>query len=142
MSKLFRNLFYLISIGLSVFFCIAIFVVSTGKQSGFISGGLVLMYVLMGLGLLAALFLAAKGMIDKPKSAVMTLIGLAVLALVVLVGYFMDDHIVEPNYAEFGISTPAMSGLVGGSLIATWIIMGIAIALTLYAAVMDFIKKM
>lgn len=142
MNKLFKNSFYLISLGLSIFFCIAIYFVSAKSQPGYISGGLILMYVLMGLSMLVALGLAVKGMIDKPKSAVMTLIGLGVLGVVVLIGYLMDDHAVKPGYADFGIDTPAMSGLVGGSLIATWIIMGLAILLTIYAAVLDFIKKM
>jgi len=35
-----------------------------------------------------------------------------------------------------------MSGLIGGSLIATWIILAGAVALTLFASLRDFIKKL
>lgn len=142
MNKLFKNVFYLISIGISVVICIAILFASKGNQPKFVSAGLIIMYVLMALGLLVTLVLALKGMIDKPKSAVMTLVGLGVLGILILVGYLFDDHAVPVSYTKYGVNSPEMSGLIGGSLIATWIIMGLAILLTLYAAVIDFVKKM
>jgi hypothetical protein len=142
MGNLIKNIYYVVSIGLSVFFCIAIYFVSKKGVGNMVSYGLILSYILLGLSVLVALILSAKGMVDKPKSALMSGIGLAAMIVVIVIGYSLDNHELADNYAEYGVKTKGLSGLIGGSLIATYIIMGLAVALALYAAVSDFIKRL
>jgi hypothetical protein len=142
MNKLSKNIFYGITIGLSVLFVGMILFASKNSVSGPVGMGLTLMYILMILGVIVAIALAIKGLIDKPKAAIGAGVGLGVLFILILIGYFLDDHTVKTNWADFGVSTPGMSGLIGGSLIATWIILAGAVALTLFASLRDFIKKL
>lgn len=142
MNKLSKNIFYGISIGLSVLFVGMILFSGKNSVSGPVSMGLTLMYVLMILGLIVAVALAVKGLIDKPKSAITVSIGVGVLLILVLIGYFADDHTLKPKWAEYGVSSEGYSGLIGGSLIATWTILAAAVGLTLFASIRDFIKKL
>jgi hypothetical protein len=142
MNKLSKNIFYGITIGLSVLFVGMILFSSKNSVSGPVSMGLTLMYILLILGIIAAVVLAVKGLIDKPKSAIVVSIGVGLLLILILIGYFADDHALKPKWAEYGVSTAGKSGLIGGSLIATWIILAGAVALTLFASLRDFIKKL
>lgn len=142
MNKLSKNIFYAITIGLSVVFVGLILFASKGNEGTSVSMGLVLMYILFIIAILTALILAIKGLVNNPKSAKFSFIGLVALLVMVLIGYFTDNHQVKDNYKEFGVSSESMSGLIGGSLIATWIILFGAVALTLFASVKDFIKKL
>lgn len=142
MNKLAKNIFYGLTFGLSVILTIAIYLVKKKDVASPIGYGLILMYILFGLAILVALVLAVKGMIDKPKAALMTGVGVGVLILLVIIGYFVDDHTLRHNYAEYGVTTEKYSGIIGGSLIATWVIMGLTILLTVYAAITDIIKKL
>jgi hypothetical protein len=142
MNKLAKNIFYGISIGLSVLFVGMILFSGKNSVSGPVSMGLTLMYVLLILGLVAAVVLAIKGLVDKPKSAIVVGIGVGVLLVLILIGYFTDDHTLKPKWVDYGVSTEGYSGLIGGSLIATWTILALAVGLTLFASVRDFIKKL
>ncbi|MDP2175632.1 MAG: hypothetical protein Q8K70_06935 [Bacteroidota bacterium] len=142
MNKLSKNIFYGITIGLSVLFVGMILFSGKNSVSGPVSMGLTLMYILMILGLMVAVALAIKGLVDKPKSAITVSIGVGVLLILILIGYFADDHTLKPKWVDYGVSTKGYSGLIGGSLIATWIILAGAVGLTLFASLRDFIKKL
>jgi hypothetical protein len=142
MNKLSKNIFYGITIGLSVLFVVMIFLAGKNSVSNPVGLGLILMYILMILGIVVALALAIKGLIDKPKAAIGVGVGVAVLFLLILIGYLIDDHKLKPSWAEFGVTTEGYSGIIGGSLIATWTVLAGAVALTLFAALRDFIKKL
>lgn len=142
MNKLAKNIFYGVSFGLSVM--LTIWIISAGKTKvGMpVSFGLTLMYILMGLAVVSAVMLAVKNLINKPKSAILFGIGIGLLVILIAIGYMMDNHKVMSQYPKYGVSTETKSGIIGGSLIATWIILVGAVALTLYAALADFIKKL
>ncbi len=142
MGKLAKNIFYGISLGLSVLITIWIFGASKSGVGAPVSYGLILMYILTVMAIIVALALSAKGMFNKPKSALMSGIGVGVLLLFVIIGYFMDDHKITTSYTKYGVDTEVYSGIIGGSLIATWIVLGGAVLLTLYAALADFIKRL
>lgn len=142
MNKLVKNIYYVLVFGLSTFICLAILFSKGSGLQKFVSSGLILMYTLILVSLLTTIVLAVKGMVDKPKSAMMTVSGLVVMGVLVAIGYFMDDHSIKSTYVQYGVETEKMSGLIGGSLIATWIILGAAVAITLVASVMDFVKKL
>jgi hypothetical protein len=142
MGKLAKNIFYGISLGLSVLITLWIFGASKSTVGAPVSYGLILMYILTVMALIVALALSAKGMVNKPKSALMSGIGIGVLILFIVIGYFMDDHKITTSYTKYGVDTELYSGIIGGSLIATWIVLGGAVLLTLYASLSDFIKRL
>ncbi|MEX0598279.1 MAG: hypothetical protein WD512_17460, partial [Candidatus Paceibacterota bacterium] len=109
MNKLSKNIFYGISIGLSVLFVGLILFSGKNTVSGPVSMGLTLMYVLLILGLIAAVGLAVKGLVDKPKSAIVVGIGVGVLFVLILIGYFADDHTLIPKWVDYGVSTEGYS---------------------------------
>src|SRR5688572_8681831 len=103
MNKLAKNIFYAISIGLSVVLTMWIFIASKSKVGAPVSYGLYTMYILTIMSIIAALMLSVKGLVNKPKSALMSGVGIGVLLLFIIIGYFMDDHEVMPNYTKYGV---------------------------------------
>lgn len=142
MNKLAKNIFYGISLGLSVLITFWIFGASKSNVGAPVSYGLTLMYVLIVLAIISALMLSFKGMVDKPKSALMAGVGVGVLILLIVIGYALDGHELTDTYAKYGVTTETYSGIIGGSLIATWIVLGGAVLLTVYASLADFIKRL
>lgn len=142
MGKLAKNIFYGVSLGLSVLITIWIFAASKSNVGAPVSYGLILMYALTLMAIVVALILSVKGMINKPKAALMSGIGIGVLLVLIVIGYAMDDHKVTTSYTKYGVDTETYSGIIGGSLIATWIVLGGAVLLTLYASLSDFIKRL
>lgn len=142
MNKLSKNIFYGITLGLSIFFTIWIFGAGKTTVGTPVSYGLMLMYILTALAILVALVLSAKGLVNKPKSAIMSGVGVGVLIVFVIIGYMIDDHKVTPSYTKYGVDTETYSGIIGGSLIATWIVLGASILITVYASFSDFIKRL
>lgn len=142
MNKLAKNIFYGITLGLSIF--ITIWILGAGKTTvgAPVSYGLILMYILTVLAILVALVLSAKGLINKPKSAIMSGLGIGLLIILIVIGYMIDDHKVTLSYTKYGVDTETYSGIIGGSLIATWIVLGAAILITVYASLSDFIKRL
>lgn len=142
MNKLAKNLFYGITLGLSTLVVAWIFGASKSGIGTPVSYGLMLLYSLLVIALVAALALSAKGLMNKPKSALMSGIGIGVLLVLIVIGYFFDGHEVTTTYTKYGVETETYSGIIGGSLIATWIVLGGAVLLTLYASLSDFIKRL
>lgn len=142
MGKIAKSIYYVLAIGLSVFFCLSIYLVSKKGMSSVVSNGLTLMYILLGLTVLASIVLSITGMVNKPKSALMTLVGVAIMAVLIGIGYAMDDKVVDPSYVSHGVETGFMSGLIGGSLIATWIILGLVVAASLVGSIIEFVRKL
>jgi hypothetical protein len=142
MSKLAKNIFYGLAFGLSALMIIWIFISKKSTVGKPVNFGLVMLYVLLVLAVIAALMLSIKGLIINVKSAIMFGVGLGVMLLLVIIGYALDNHEVMKNYPNYGVSTETYSGIIGGSLIASWIILGGAVVLTLYAAISDFIKRL
>ena len=103
--------------------------------------GMTLMYIMLVVTLLASIALAIKGLIQKPKSAIMFLVGLGILGVLIIIGYISDSSVLNPKWAEFGVDSVTYSRLIGGSIIATYIILVGAVALTFFASIRDFIKR-
>ncbi len=141
MNKLSKNIFYGITIGLSILLIVWIFAASKDNKQSPVGLSLVLMYVLFIAAIVTALALAIKSLIDNPKSLKNTLIGVGVLFLLLVIGYFLDSHEISESWAEFGVTTPFFSGIIGGSLIATWLILAGAIFLTVFASIKGIFKK-
>jgi hypothetical protein len=142
MNKLFKNVFYGLTFGLTAVIFIWIFFVKKADIGNPVSYGLILMYVLFILAIACALILSINGLLFKPKSAIMFGLGLGVLVLLIVIGYAIDDHTLQNQYAKYGVTTTTYSGIIGGSLIATWIILGGAVLFALFASISDLIKKL
>ena len=142
MDKLSKNIFYGVTIGFSVVFTIWIYLAGKTTVGTPISYGLILMYILIVLSIGVALALAVKGLMNKPKSAIMFIVGFGALLVLGIIGYLMDNHVVNDNYRKYGVDTESYSGIIGGSLIATWIIFGASILITVYASFSDFFKRL
>lgn len=141
MNKLSKNIFYAITIGLSVIFTMMILFANKNEVGGPVGLGMILMYIMLLVTLLASVALAVKGLIQKPKSAIMFLVGLGILGALIIIGYISDSSTLNPKWAEFGVDTVTYSRLIGGSIIATYIILVGAVALTFFASIRDFIKR-
>jgi hypothetical protein len=141
MNKLSKNIFYAVTIGLSVILTMMILIAGKNDVDMPVGLGMILMYILLVVTLLSSIALAIKSLLQKPKSAMMFMVGLGILTVLTIIGYFSDSAVLQPNWAEFGVDTVFYSRMIGGSIIATYIILVGAVALTFFASIRDFIKR-
>jgi hypothetical protein len=141
MNKLSKNIFYAVTIGLSVILTMMILIAGNNDVDMPVGLGMILMYILLVVTLLSSVALAVKSLIQKPKSAMMFMVGLGILTVLTVIGYFSDSAVLQTNWAEFGVDTVFYSRMIGGSIIATYIILVGAVALTFFASIRDFIKR-
>lgn len=142
MNSLIKKIIYIIFFSIAVLNAILIYS-STGKSmSNHVGWGLIVMYVLIAISFIAALLLAVKALILNPNSGKMVAGGILLLLILLTVGYFIDGKELLPKWKEYDVVTKTKSGLIGGSLIATWFILAGAVGLTLFASVADFIKRL
>ena len=89
--------------------------------------GLKLTYVLLVIGVLAALVMPlVQAVMSDPKSLIKSLIGLGIIGVVYLIGYAMAGSEVTAHYTEFGIDS-GISKMVGGLLNTMYLLMIVAI---------------
>lgn len=99
-------------------------------------------YILFALAVVAALVFPLYFFIQNPKKALNTLVGLAVMGVVFLVGYFLADA--TPIYSptqNADLSNASVLVLTDTGLIATYIMFGVAMLLLLYTGVRNVIHK-
>lgn len=89
--------------------------------------GLWAAYILLGVAALLAIVLPLVSLISSPRSLLMTLGGVVVLALIFLVSYAISNGEVKPEYISLGVGSPTASKLVGGALIMMYALGIIAI---------------
>lgn len=142
MKSLTKNIIYGIGIGLSLLLTIAIYFSERDMTTKLVSAGLILMYVLLVLAVLAAVVMALKAAKNAPGKGKWSLIALAILLVLTGIGYFADSHSIKETYLEYGVNTSFKSGLIGGTLIATWMVLGIALVISIYTAFTDFKNRL
>ena len=142
MRTLTKNIIYGIGIGLSLVLTIAIYISERDMMAKLVSAGLILMYVLLVLAVMAAVLMALKAARNAPGKGKWALIAFGIVVVLTAIGYFFDNHSIKEVYLEYGVNTTFKSGLVGGTLIATWMVLGIAIALSIYTAFTDFKNRL
>lgn len=101
--------------------------------------GLILSYILLGAALLAALFVAVKGLTTNPKGAKVSLIFIVGFVLVFAISYGMADNEVLDAYKKFDI-TPSMSKFIGALINTMWISLILAGVSFVYAQIASFLK--
>ncbi len=142
MKTLTKNIIYGLGIGLSMILTIAIYFSERDMTAKLVSAGLILMYVLLVFALLAAVFMALKAARNAPGKGKWTLIALVILLALTGIGYLADSHSLKETYLEYGVNTSFKSGLIGGTLIATWMVLGIALIISIYTAFTDFKNRL
>lgn len=142
MKNLTKNSIYGIGIGLSLVLTIAIYISERDMTAKLVSAGLILMYVLLVFAVLAALLMAFKAAKNTPGKGKWSLIAFVFIVILSGIGYFTDSHSIKEAYLEYGIDTSFKSGLIGGLLMATWMVLGIAIIISIYTAFTDFKNRL
>lgn len=142
MNKLAKNIFYGTGIGISLILTIAIYMSGRSQLSFLVGSGLILMYLLIVAAVIAALVMAIKALKNSPGKGKWVAISIGVLLLLIGIGYGLDSRLVKNSYLEYGISTSSASGLIGGALIATWVVLGLAVLVSLYTAFSDFKNRL
>lgn len=96
---------------------------------------------LVGFSALATLVFAVVGWISQPKKAVRALISIALLAIVVLIAYFMADAtpLNLPAYDGTG-NTPEWNKFAGTGLISMYILLGLAVLSIFSSGLIKLIK--
>ena len=142
MNKLAKNILYGTGIGISLILTIAIYMSGRSQVSFLVGSGLILMYVLIVFAVVAAVVMAISALKNSPGKGKWVAISIGVLLLLIAIGYGMDSRLVKNSYLEYGINTSSASGLIGGALIATWVVLGLAILVSLYTAFSDFKNRL
>lgn len=98
-------------------------------------------YAMVGIATLSAVLLPLVNIAKNPKSAVRSLIGLAIVAVVVLIAYALSDAtpVYTPGNAE-GYTDALELRLSDTGLITTYIALGIAIASIVVTEVYNLFK--
>lgn len=102
--------------------------------------GLKLTYALLAIGVVAAIIMPLyQAVTSNPKSLVRASIGVGFLLIVYLIGYSISSDEVTPIYTEFGVDA-GTSQIVGGLLIAMYLLMIVAIVGILFTEVSKLLK--
>ena len=89
--------------------------------------GLIIAYVLVGLGVVMAIVFPLINAISQPKLLVKAGIGLVSIIVVFGIGYAMSDPSTSSRFIQYGVDTPFLSQGIGGALKMVYLLMGIAI---------------
>lgn len=101
-----------------------------------INAGIVVAYILLGLAALVAIVGPMIQLVTNFKNAKTTLLGVAVLVAILLIGYSLATNEV---YDGFTVS-PLASQWIGGGIIATMILIGLAILSAVFTEIAKFFK--
>jgi hypothetical protein len=101
-----------------------------------INAGIVVAYILLGLAALVAIVGPMIQLVVNFKNARTTLLGIAVLVGILLIGYSFATNEV---YDGFTVS-PLASQWIGGGIIATMILIGLAILSAIFTEIAKFFK--
>jgi hypothetical protein len=102
--------------------------------------GLRLGYILLVLGVVAALGFSVMTMAMDLKAALKTIIGIAVLIVIFVISYSLAGNEVPPEYLRYNI-TPSVSKLIGAFINMAIALFGIGIAAGLAISVYTNIKR-
>lgn len=101
-------------------------------------------YIVTGLTVLLVIGFSIYNLFVKPKAAINALIGIAALAVIVIISWFLSSSAIDPLFvmdiAENIEVTDALSKQVGAGLIATYILAALSVLAIIYAWVSKLIK--
>lgn len=101
-------------------------------------------YIVAGLTLLLVIGFSIMNMFVKPKAAIRALIGIAALAVIIIVSWIVSSPEIDPlfviNIADNTEVTDSLSKQVGAGLIATYILAALSVLAIIYSSVSKLIK--
>lgn len=104
-------------------------------------GGLILWcYILLGIAVITTLGFSIMGMVQNPNKAKSVLIGVGVLVVICIIGYFVAGNEVHMNVDGDILADEGTSKLSGGGLIATTILSIAAVGAWIFAEVNKMFK--
>lgn len=96
-------------------------------------------YLLVIVATLGAIVLPLISALNNPKSLVKSFLGVAIIGVVYLIGWGISGDEVTAKYIQFDI-TSTSSKVIGGVLITTYLLMGIAVISIIYSEISKIIK--
>jgi uncharacterized membrane protein YecN with MAPEG domain len=94
------------------------------------------------MAVISAIVMAVKTIRNSPGKRKWVIASIGILLILLGIGYFIDARTVKNSYLEYGIQTTTASGLIGGALIATWVVLVVAVIVSLYTAFSDFKNRL
>ncbi|MBX2986229.1 MAG: hypothetical protein LC109_07735 [Bacteroidia bacterium] len=116
-------------------------VVASTKESAAISFGLIFTYILCALSIVTALFMAGRGLINKPKSSIYMGLGLVGILVIFGIFYAIDPGELTATYIKGGVTTTNASKVIGGALKATYALVIISVIISVTVSVRDVFNK-
>jgi len=96
-------------------------------------------YLLVIVAALGAIVLPLINALGEPKKLLKSVLGVVVIGLVYLIGWGVAGDEVNAKYIAFDI-TSTSSKVIGGVLITTYILMGIAMVSIVYSEIAKIIR--
>jgi hypothetical protein len=96
-------------------------------------------YLLVIVAALGAIVLPLINALNNPKSLLKSALGIVVIGVVYLVSWAISGDEVTAKYIKFDI-TSTSSQVIGGVLITTYLLMGIAVISIIYSEIAKIIK--
>ncbi len=147
MSKQARNIYYIV-VGALVLIILGIIFgkenlkdIQTFNKSIGVNLGLILMYLMLGISTIGALALAIKGLVNYPKNAIRSIIGVGSILLLFIIGYLLDGGVIKVGWDKFGILSNGVSKAVGGSLIMMYLMILLAIIVAIGGPFLHLLRK-
>ena len=147
MNKQFRTIYYVV-IGVLTLIVLAIIFgvedikkIEVNKTSLGVNLGLVLMYIMIIIAFVGVIAIAVKGLINNPKNAKKSFIGLGVILLLFIIGYVLDGGGTKPGWEQFGVASNGTSKAVGGSLIMMYLMLIISVVVAVGGPFLHLLNK-
>ncbi len=97
--------------------------------------------IMVVVGILAAIVLPLINSLGDPKVLVKSLVGVAILGTLFLVGWLMSGDEVTPTYISYNVTSAGESKLVGGGLMMMYLLFIIAAAGVVFSEVYKALKS-
>jgi len=96
-------------------------------------------YLLVIVAALGAIVLPLINALSNPKSLLKSVLGVVIIGVIYLIGWGVSGDEVTAKYIEFDI-TSTSSQVIGGVLITTYLLMGIAVISIIYSEISKIIR--
>lgn len=96
-------------------------------------------YLLVIVATLGAIILPLINTLGNPKSLLKSVLGIAVIGVVYLISWSISGDEVTAKYIKFDI-TSTSSQVIGGVLITTYLLMGIAVVSIVYSEISKILR--
>ncbi len=125
MGNIFKIIFYVLVVG-ALIFGIGYYIWGDNDPNKGSSISLIVTYILLGIAAFITLSASIANMIQHPKSSVKSLIGVAGVVLIAIIGYNISKGEVLDAYLDFGVSEPGQSKMIDAGLYLLYGILGIS----------------